>query len=257
MTTIIGLVGEAGAGKDTLAKFLVENRNGCIVAHADPLKRYIHKVFGASVEALWGASSERANVIPGLNNPEGWWEAGQRAFYFRFARDWLKELGVTGGAHWDKLKSWQDTLQKNNPKSISTRTICQALGTEFARNLSPNIWSDFVLNTAKKLLVGGYTYHKETGPLRSGYSGYDFVVTPDVRFRNEAVGILQSGGELIRIDAGARVDYDIGGIPNHASEVESKTIPECWLSYTVDNSLGCDLADLREWARSFAVEKNL
>lgn len=51
---VVGVVGLARSGKDTLADWLVANRHFCKVALADPLKRICHDVFGFTEAQLWG-----------------------------------------------------------------------------------------------------------------------------------------------------------------------------------------------------------
>jgi len=56
---IIGLCGQAGSGKDTVADFLVRDHSFVKVALADPLKRICKDVFAFTDEQLWGPSAER------------------------------------------------------------------------------------------------------------------------------------------------------------------------------------------------------
>lgn len=61
---IIGLSGKAGAGKDTVAGFLVWNHQFESIALADPMKKFCKEMFGFSREQLWGPSSARNAVDP-------------------------------------------------------------------------------------------------------------------------------------------------------------------------------------------------
>ena len=56
---ILGLTGQAGAGKSTVARMLVEDHGFTEVALADPLKRICRDVFAFTDEQLWGPSSKR------------------------------------------------------------------------------------------------------------------------------------------------------------------------------------------------------
>jgi hypothetical protein len=58
MITIIGITGQAHAGKDAVADILVRRRRFCKVALADPMKRFLSEVFGFSDEQLWGHEKE-------------------------------------------------------------------------------------------------------------------------------------------------------------------------------------------------------
>lgn len=56
---IIGLLGQANSGKDTVADFLVRDHGFVKVALADPLKRIARDVFDFSDKQLWGSSQFR------------------------------------------------------------------------------------------------------------------------------------------------------------------------------------------------------
>lgn len=57
---IIGLSGQAGVGKDTVADVLVARCGFTKVALADPMKRFCAQVFGFTTDELWGASPLRS-----------------------------------------------------------------------------------------------------------------------------------------------------------------------------------------------------
>jgi len=56
---IVGIIGKAGSGKDTVADMLHELRYDKI-AFADPLKRFCMDVFEFTEEQLWGPSEKRS-----------------------------------------------------------------------------------------------------------------------------------------------------------------------------------------------------
>lgn len=68
---IIGVVGKAGSGKDTVADFLVEQFGFAKVSLADPLKRFCREVFDFSEEQLWGASEHRNSSDPRYPRADG------------------------------------------------------------------------------------------------------------------------------------------------------------------------------------------
>lgn len=55
---IIGIVGNKNVGKDTLADYLVENKNFIKYAFADPLKHCLKELFGLTDEQLYGNKKE-------------------------------------------------------------------------------------------------------------------------------------------------------------------------------------------------------
>lgn len=68
---IIGLMGKAGSGKDTVGRMIVEELQGearCI-SFAEPLKRFCKEVFDFTDEQLWGPSAERSK--PDERYPRG------------------------------------------------------------------------------------------------------------------------------------------------------------------------------------------
>ncbi len=59
---IICLSGLAGSGKDTVALMLRNDFDVAIVALADPMKEFVHEVFGFTHDQLWGPSEMRNAV---------------------------------------------------------------------------------------------------------------------------------------------------------------------------------------------------
>jgi len=59
---IIGILGKAGSGKDTVADILVKNHGFVKIAFADPIKRFCMDVFDFSEEQMWGASEFRSEI---------------------------------------------------------------------------------------------------------------------------------------------------------------------------------------------------
>jgi len=69
---IIGLLGQAGSGKDTVADFLVRDHSFVKVALADPLKRICRDVFDFTDEQLWGPSEKRNAPDKRYPRPRGY-----------------------------------------------------------------------------------------------------------------------------------------------------------------------------------------
>ena len=63
---LIGIVGKAGAGKDSIANHLIENYDFTRRAFADPLKQVVQRLFAMSDEQLWGDRKEDIDVRYGL-----------------------------------------------------------------------------------------------------------------------------------------------------------------------------------------------
>lgn len=56
---LLGILGQAGSGKDTLADWLASNHKFVKVAIADPLKRHLKDIYLLDDEQLWGPSPAR------------------------------------------------------------------------------------------------------------------------------------------------------------------------------------------------------
>jgi hypothetical protein len=204
---LVGICGNAGSGKDTVADHLCKKHGFVKVALADPLKRICKDVFDFTDEQLWGPSENR--------NAE------------------------------DKRYPRPGSCNPNTPGYVclSARYALQTLGTEWGRNCYPPIWVEYAIRVHEKLQGGGYAYDQKRGLFTVSYlmnaakeeHGYNTVdtalmspktnvVISDVRFKNEVAGIHKAGGVVFRI---TRPGADGGvGLAGHASEMEQKDIPD-------------------------------
>lgn len=192
---IVGLLGLAGSGKDTVADLLVQEHGFAKLAFADPLKRICREVFDFSDEQLWGPSEKR-------NAPDP-----------RYPR---KVYG-------------SDKVVEN----LTPRYALQTLGTEWGRDCYAPIWMELGLRTAKRILEHGearYSARKGLYYVEGRLYPADQADEPmgvaisDVRFRNEVDGVRAAGGKVIKIvRPGAGLG---GGAGLHPSEVEQASIPD-------------------------------
>ena len=232
---IIGVSGQAGSGKDTVADYLVQSHGFTKVALADPLKRFGHKVFAFTEEQLWGPSGARNAVDERYDTDEAW-EAAQanmeyygRAYVCDVVEDPTMRLAAIRA-----LVHWFFWLRETYKGKLSPRVMLQALGTEWGREaVSDRIWMDYFLKTARTLLnedggtremayrplQGCYDARKNNAMLRQQHKHVTGVVVSDVRFENEFQIIRSTGGAMIRV---IRPDTDADsamlGIVGHASE---------------------------------------
>ncbi len=237
---IIGISGQAGVGKDTTADVAVEKHSFAKVSLADPLKRIARDVFDFTDLQLWGPSEERNK--PDLRYPR------EHAFPYNT----MSMVGVSDEDRrkamfcaccgWDAGASNRDA-SKAPQCYLTPRYALQLLGTEWGRKCYGNVWVDYALRTAKKILTERYSYSQQHGliivkgssvgptTMLSTHSG---VVVPDCRFRNEIDAIHAAGGRVIRIKrdlAGLK-----GAAAQHASEKEQQSIPDSDFDYIIDNN---------------------
>ncbi len=226
---LIGLVGRANSGKNSVANFMIE-QGFCSIALADPMKHICQDVFGWSTDVLWGASElrstadKRANVATCGNC--GW--VGQP--------DMDKKWGVVCGGCRASIGS-----DENSPcfQPLSARVALQVLGTSFGRALYPDVWIDLALRRAEAIMdplpkIGNVPFIESVN-WPEGYKIYvRGVVISDCRFINEVEAIKANGGKLIHIIRPS-VKNETTGIANHASETEQEQIPDSWYSATLSN----------------------
>lgn len=208
---IIGISGVAGAGKDTVADFLVRDHGFVKVALADPLKRIAQEVFRFTDEQLWGGSNKRDEQDKRYLRPRG------RGIVTRYSE---------GSEPYEALY-------------LTPRYALQQLGTEWGRNCYENVWVDYALRVAKELLSNHLReYHARQGLHWAGGTPQTKIgiVIPDVRFKNEIEAIKTAGGKVVRIKReGSGLK---GQAAEHASEAEQLTIPDEAFDYVLDNSNG-------------------
>lgn len=120
MSRILAISGKRGAGKDTLADFLVRNGQelfGCPAVKcglADPIKEIIRDLMRGDPAILWGLNAQKEQLIP-----------GSRVTY----REAMKIIG--GQLSYVKPLAFVDTLiRRSNPLAITIisdlRIPCEA-----------------------------------------------------------------------------------------------------------------------------------
>lgn len=246
MTPLVIVNGAAGSGKDTVAKMITDAVGGSCIAQADPMKRFAMVVFGFSEDQLWGPSDSRnaedPRYAPGA---EAWDKARIMMDVEGAGEEWLKSIGL--GQHINLLMKWFSDLREdfeNRQRVLTPRAMLQTLGTEFGRNVSPDIWSKTATHAAGALLKGGYKYDKVFGVVREdGNPGDNIVVITDGRFRNEILNVISLGGAALKLEGPPNNDVEKAGIAGHRSESEQRGIPNFWydMVYVNDKSRGLEV----------------
>ena len=193
---IIGITGQAGSGKDTIALHLCDKYRFIRVGLADPLKRICKEVYDFTDEQLWGPSEKR--------------NAGDKRY-------------------WRKKKD-------GTPDILSPRYALQTLGTEWGRDCYPNTWIDYGIRVAKSLEAGYAKYNPQDGLIitEKDVGEIGGVVFSDLRFKNEIDAVKAAGGLLIRVKRPG-YDGNVG-VANHASEEEQKTISDDTFDRILNNT---------------------
>jgi hypothetical protein len=216
---IYGISALAGSGKDSVADAL-ESKGFQKVALADPMKRFCAEVFDWSPDLLWGASELRST---------------EDHRYLQRTRSTITE--IEDARIFDVIDGQEDENKDYSKVFLTPRYALQTLGTEWGRDCYQDIWVDYAMRVAKRLLENGYTrYTAEQGiytkpasmqlPVRRAG-----VVITDVRFKNEILALKERGGKIIRIK---RPGYEKPKW-NHPSETEQMDIPDKAFDYIFHN----------------------
>jgi hypothetical protein len=197
---IIGISGQAGSGKDTVADYLVKEHGFVSIALADPMKRMLMEVFGFSPKQLWGPSEER-------NEPDA-----------RLCRSQRENDDPSDIC--DILVNVQPLSRVNEDTYLTARYALQTLGT-WGRECYQDIWVEYCLRVAEKLQEGSHYYDTVTGlrhlsPVADVMEAKKNVVISDIRYKNELEAI-EKVGIVIRVKRGD------SGLKGQAAEHSSET----------------------------------
>ena len=227
--TILGLLGPAGSGKDLVADFFIK-KGFAKVAYADPMKRFVQKLFGFTEAQLWGPSKERNKTV---DIDDAWWFGAIGKM--PIAVDELINKVMKEGVRTDgymKLMDWFSWLRRVHPAQVSARVVLQTLGTEWGRTVDPLMWIHYGHLVVAELERGGHSYTREEGLHFHGWEdGIDVrhpitgAIIQDHRFINEVETTQKRGGYVIRLCRLAQEEKTVG-IAGHQSEAEQKGMPD-------------------------------
>lgn len=212
-TVLIGICGQMGTGKDTIADRMVSCNGYTKLSIASPMKDFAAKVFNFSNDQLYGCSDKR-NKIDSRCNKEAYWEDVDRSFYIEY-RNFCKMMYPQDPSKARfELDVWYDDLKKTHHKTLTPRVVLQSLGTEWGQSLTKTLWVDHILNYVEK------------------HPNQKFVIS-DVRFVHECMRVTEFGGKLIRLER----DLDTAGdLHNHLSEREVLDVPLDLFSASIANN---------------------
>jgi len=194
---VIALMGRSKAGKNTAGEILCSVGNGVQLAFADKLKSIAGEMFNLSSSDMNTEEGKAAPTkLPCLLCP--------------ICRAIEAEEFTQDNSKLVRCKICGVIGDQSVFKGFWTpRTILQFLGTECFRKISPAVWTDYALKTAREKLANG-------APL---------VVITDLRFQNEAEAVWAAGGQVWRIRR-PETDELATGLKGHASESEQDSIPD-------------------------------
>lgn len=250
---LIGLLGEAGSGKDTAGKIMVQEHGFYSLALADPIKIYCNWMFGWNPKRLFDSSelrNEGDKNYPFLRCPSCGFTS-----YNMTTIDYTENTVVCGlcGAV-GAPREW--------PADLSARFALQSLG-DWARNLNESAYIEFALHRAVKVQNCGVDcdplFHllKDLNIAQERFIGHprsvaSNVLITDVRLLNEVRGIQNEGGKVFRIRRNTKPDNTTTGIPRHNSEVAQREISDETLNGIIENNTTLDA--LRERVTQLITE---
>jgi hypothetical protein len=238
---ILGLSGDAGAGKDTVADALVAHHGFVKIALADPLKRFLMATFDFSKETLWGPSKLRA--IPDKRFPR---EHGP----------WVSEGLPVHCACCGYVRNSDEA-----PPScyLTPRYALQSLGTGWGRKCYLDVWVDLALRDVERLLrprtiVSGMGMESESACAECCYESHlgvyatdklaprwEGVVIPDMRYFNEMQKAKLKGAFLVRVKRFRTEEGELRVRPTehwraHSSETEQGDLPDDYFDVRFENT---------------------
>lgn len=217
---VVGICGQKGSGKDTLANLIAELTGGTVIALADPLKQLVKGIYGFSDVQLWGDSKERdQGSLASINTKE---KIAIRCIPFEKHQD-----------HRSAVKRFVDEHKltiDSTPTEYFPRAVLQEVG-DGIRNVAPNHWIDKSTALINESLKMGKAYNRVSGEHEVQEKPVGLVLVPDLRYRDEILALKQMGAFLIRVVDPGATDMD-----PHVSETQMKSVPDAWFDLIFTNN---------------------
>lgn len=244
---IIVLCGEAGSGKDTVGTYLSKTYRGVDIGLADPMKRIAHQLFGFTEDQLFGPSANRNQVDHRFDTHDGPVGMGDRNLQNAerqlevVANEWFPVLfpGKDRGPIDSHFALWFGECVKKAEDGLTPRFVLQTMGTEFGREIDPEVWSRYAVRTARLLLGAEHEYTRWHGLIRNleKRRPFDLVTITDGRFANEIMNVKTEGGTAVHIVREANLSKEAmtAGKAGHISEMGLSLVPEHFYDYELRN----------------------
>ena len=198
---ILSVTGPANSGKDTVAKFIKEDKSFCSISFADIIKRFLYKEMGFTKDQLWGSSEKRLYPHPFLTKNDG------SELSSRFC---CNQIGTELGRNKFNKDIWVALTFKYIEKIKKENKIRNGIYTP---------WGGWVINSWWMFNFSGYSYK-------------NFIIN-DTRYANELKAIKAEGGKIIKIiRPGAKLPEEYA---NHSSATEMNTFDEKDIDFTIFN----------------------
>lgn len=207
MTMILSLHGRPGAGKDTIADYLVETRGFIKFGYADALYREVQQAFGLDDQAML-----RNRAIK---------EDPQEYLALRHCKD--PEFVALATSLIDSIYSEEKLLYPTG-LALSPRRVLQWWGTDYRRQQNDRYWIDKV-----DALIAGVQGHFRYPEHRPNY-----FVAVDMRFENERAHTHECGGNVWHVRSKRE---GLAPMNDHVSNQQLPVIEperEIWNNDTVD-----------------------
>jgi hypothetical protein len=210
--TIIGLAGDAGAGKSTLARLLIAEGNEratrleCCAgiqwtkaSMAEPLKELGIRLFRLDREDCYGPSDYRKRYVAGSALAEYWADTKRLAWNARgeLAKYYPRDPMFAVALLYERIEELRlDAMPQDGGPAcgVTVRKVLEVLGTDWGRRLNPDVWVERFIDGPK------------------------WRVVDDIRFPNEVAAVQAAGGVCYWLDARERVPPKPAGYVRHASE---------------------------------------
>lgn len=197
---IIGLLGKARSGKDTVGGIIKRKVRAETLGLADPIKVIAMRIFDFSYEQCFGKLKE----VPDERYP--------------------RECKDCAGTGWVWRNVDCETCDGTGTVYLTPRMAMQHIGTEVARSLYKDVWIDYGIRRSKAVLSGelvkASSEPDKYAPGHFSNVGIDVVAITDVRFINEAKKIRKAGGMVWRIVRDDKPQELNSKAQTHASEME-------------------------------------
>lgn len=191
---IIGIMGPARSGKDTMALHLCKKFGFVRIALADEIKRIQMRLYDMSEEQLWG---DNLKEVPDLRYP------------------------IPGKGH---------MTPRIGAQVIGTevvRGLYQDTWVRLVRKYSGSVLSGSHYYEKTQGVLPTRRFSRLFSKRPAG------IVVPDVRFWNEIKGIHEEGGVVVRLKRVGAITGQVG-IKGHASEEEQKQVADSEVDFVLE-----------------------